>query len=83
MNVLSAPSVFSQLTAAKCIRSSDILHTNDGFFVVYKSISDILAEKEIRDFPDSSGQILLCDHFFDDWFLYAIPNAEEYTYSLC
>ena len=82
MNAVRTPDAFNCLIEAKCINQSDIISTEDGFFFVNKSLSDILAEKDIFDFPDSSGQVLPCDRFFDDWFLYAVPNMSEYTYSL-
>ena len=82
MNDLCFPGVFRQLFAAECAKETDVLCTNDGFLMIYKSLCDILAEKNILDFPDSTGQILACNAFFDDWFLYAIPNGSEYIYSL-
>lgn len=82
MSAFHDPSAFCRLVAAECIAPSDIIRTKDGFFLVNKSISNILAEKDILNFPDSSGQILPCDLFFDDWFLYAVPDAADYTYSL-
>jgi hypothetical protein len=56
--------------------------TADGFYVVNRSIANILASKDIFDFPDSSGERLACNKFFDDWFLYAVPNGNDFTYSL-
>ena len=82
MNTVRTPGTFERLIEEKCINLSNILNTEDGFFFINKSISDILAEKNIFDFPDSSGQVLPCNRFFDDWFLYAVPNMSEYTYSL-
>ena len=82
MYIEKLPGSFVRLIEAKCINQSDITHTEDGFFFVNKSISDILAEKGIFDFPDSMGEILPCNRFFDDWFLYAVPDISEYTYSL-
>ena len=82
MNTMLLPDSFIRLIDIKCIKSSDIKYTEDGFFLVHKSISDILAEKGIFDFPDSMGEILPCNRFFDDWFLYAVPDISEYTYSL-
>lgn len=82
MNTVCTPDAFCWLIEAKCINQADIVCAEDGFFFVNKSLSDILAEKDIFDFPDSSGQILPCNRFFDDWFLYAVPNMSEYTYSL-
>ena len=76
------PKVFQQLIADGLINEADVLSTTDGFFMVYKSLSHILLVKDIRDFLDSEGDRLSCDRFFDDWFLYAVPENETYTYSL-
>ena len=61
---LQTPPVFDRLLAAGCIAQGDIFTTQDGFFFLNKSLSDILATKDILDFPDSAGQILPCDRFF-------------------
>ena len=82
MNAVRTPNPFDRLIEAECINQSDIINTEDGFFFINKSLSDILAEKDIFDFPDSLGQILPCNRFFDDWFLYAVPNKSEHTYGL-
>ena len=82
MNTLELPNIFGRMTAAEYIRHSDILQTEDRFFFIFKSLSAILAEKGIVEFPDSSGQLLPCENFFDDWFLYAVPDTSEYCYSL-
>ena len=76
------PAVFGQLLANNCIEESHILKTADGFFLAYKSLDHILAEKQIQDFLDSQDQRLKCSSFFDDWFLYAVPKENDYTYSL-
>ena len=74
--------MFRILLSDMCICASDIRKTPDDFFLVYKSLSAILSEKNIHDFLDSKGERLLCDRFFDDWFLYAVPSGSDYTYSL-
>ena len=76
------PNVFGRLVLDRCIDQQDIVKTADGFFAVYKSIADILSQKGVFDFRDSSGEILACNKFFDDWYLYAVPSEEDYTYSL-
>lgn len=76
------PKKFYQLMADEIISDSDILKTDDNFFVIYKSLSDILLKKSIIDFPDSEGVRLKCDNFFDDWFLYAVPSEDDFVYSL-
>ena len=76
------PKIFRQLLSEGCIKESDILQTPDGFRLIYKSLSDILSEKGIVDFPDSEGKRLKCSKFYDDWFLYAVPHETDYTYGL-
>ena len=78
----NTPKIFEFLLSNTNIEKSDILKTSDGFYMVNRSISNILSSKDIFDFPDSIGERLGCDHFFDDWFLYAVPNDNDYTYSL-
>ena len=76
------PEAFRQLQSTGSVKESDILKTPDGFWLIYKSLSDILSEKEILDFPDSEGERLLCSRFYDDWFLYAVPGGTVHTYGL-
>ncbi len=76
------PKTFWQLQSEGYINQSDILKTADGFWLIYKSLSDILSEKGIVEFPDSEGRQLKCSKFYDDWFLFAVPNETDYTYSL-
>ena len=82
MNKYPLPTFFRQLQAERCLQESDIMHTKDGFYLAYKSMAEMLAEKSILDFPDSEGRRLACDSFFDDWFLYAVPGTCDYIYSL-
>ena len=76
------PNIFRFLLSETIIEESDIAGTSDGFFLVHKSVANILASKGIFDFPDSSGERLACSKFFDDWFLYAVPGDNGYIYSL-
>ena len=76
------PKIFWQLQSEEYINQSNILKTSDGFWLIYKSLSEILSEKDILEFPDSEGRQLKCSSFFDDWFLYAVPNESDYTYGL-
>ena len=78
----NTPNIFTHLLSDLCIEKADIAKTADGFFVVNQSVASILASKNVLDFPDSSGERLACDKFFDDWFLYAVPSEGDYTYSL-
>ena len=76
------PEFFRQLQTKECLQERDILNSGDGFYLAYKSLADILAEKDIFDFLDSENRRLLCSNFFDDWFLYAVPEDGGYVYSL-
>ena len=82
MNRSLIPLFFLQLQAEGYLHENDIVNTLDGFYLAYKSIADILAEKDIFDFPGSDGKRLLCNHFYDDWFLFAVPSASDYSYGL-
>ena len=82
MSDKNAPGIFCFLLSDKSIEKSDIAQTSDGFFMVNKSIANILSLKGIYDFPDSSKKRLACSKFFDDWFLYAVQNGNDYIYSL-
>ena len=76
------PELFQYLRSQGYVNSSNILNTGDDFWLVYKSLSDILAERAVFDFPNSDGRRLACNQFFDDWFLYAVPDNTDYVYSL-
>ena len=82
MQSANKPAIFTQLLSDMCIGQTQILSTADGFSMVHKSLSDILAEKGIHDFLDSRDDRLKCSSFFDDWFLYAVPSEKGHTYSL-
>ena len=76
------PSIFRQLQAEESLKETDIVTTQDGFYLACQSLSNMLAKKSVFDFPDSEGRRLPCANFFDDWFLYAVPDGSDYVYSL-
>lgn len=82
LNINRIPSVFRYLLNAQLIREENVLFTKDGFYMIDKSISSILISKGIETFPDREDRILECRNFFDDWFLFAIPDHEDYVYGL-
>ena len=82
MSGKNTPNIFRFLLSDMSVETSDIVGTSDGFYMINKSIANILLSKGILDFSDSSGERLACNKFFDDWFLYAVPNDNDYTYSL-
>ena len=77
MNNYQIPAIFRQLQAEGYLLDTDIRNTRDGFYLAYKSVSDILVHKSILDFLDSEGRRLPCGNFFDDWFLYAVPEGSD------
>ena len=82
MSDKNTPDIFLYLLSHMSIENCDIVGTSDGFFMVNKSIANILSSKGVFDFPDSSGERRACSKFFDDWFLYAVLDDNDYTYSL-
>ena len=82
LNINRIPSVFRYLLNAQLIREENVLFTKDGFYMIYKSISSILISKGIETFPDREDRILECRNFFDDWFLFAVPDQEILVYGL-
>ena len=78
----NTPKAFCWLKTEGCIEETDIKKTQDGFWLVDRSIADILARKEIFDFPDKDSVRIPCDRFYDDWFLYAVPDGDDHIYSL-
>ena len=82
MSDKSMPNTFRCLLSDMSVEKSDIAGTGDGFFLVNKSVANILATKGIFDFPDASGERLACNKFFDDWFLYAVHDEADDTYGL-
>ena len=76
------PYLFRQLLSGGFVKQSDVLRTEDGFQLLYKSLSGILAENRIFEFPNAAGEWLPCGRFYDDWFVYAVADGTEHTYSL-
>lgn len=79
---MNIPSFYQNLINSNCLTSGDIHKTGDGFFALSGSLSDILAAKGITVFPNDQGQERQCSRFFDDWYLYAVPQGEDHVYSL-
>ena len=76
------PAFFQELASMGCLTPDTIQHTADGFWAVIRSIADILVKKGITTFPNDQDQERECRNFFDDWYLYGVPGACGYVYSL-
>ena len=76
------PKCFSQFLESGLIDESNIEKTDDGFFCLNKSISDILAQEDVHTFPTDDGGELKCENYYDDWYIYALAKEESFVYSL-
>ena len=73
---------FLKLIESGFINKNNIEKTDDGFFCLNKSISDILSGKEIYTFLSDDGIELKCENYFDDWYIYAIEKEKNFVYGL-
>ena len=79
---MSLPLFFQNLVRQKLLTFESIHSTPDGFFAADTSIADILKQRNILTFPNDQGEPRLCQRFYDDWYLYAVPAGEDFVYSL-
>ena len=82
MSDTKIPAYFARLLEMGLAAQGDIFPTQDGFFALNKSLSDILAQRQIHTFPGEHDQTLQCRYFFDDWYLYAVTGSTGWVYSL-
>lgn len=76
------PELFGWLMELGCFGEAEIRATSDGFCAALASVADILARRDITAVPESRGDPLDCSLFFDDWYLYAVSDGVDRTYSL-
>lgn len=76
------PSFFQGLIDGNLICEDAVLSTGDGFCMIFKSLSSVLISGGIETFPDREGNILECENFFDDWFLFAVAHENDFVYGL-
>ena len=76
------PDFFSFLLEIGVMDENNIEKTNDGFYCLNKSISDLLSEKDIHTFLTDDGYELKCENYFDDWYIYALQKENGFVYSL-
>ena len=64
MSHKNIPNIFKRLLSDMCIDEHDILGTSDGFYMVYKSIANILSQrKAFLTFPIRAEKGLLVISF--------------------
>ena len=76
------PKLFGRLADLRCLSEDEICGTSDGFCASTATVAEILARRGITTVPDSQGELLACGLFFDDWYLYAVSDGVDCTYSL-
>ena len=76
------PKLFGRLADLRCLSEDEICGTSDGFCASTATVAEILARRGITTAPDSQGELLACGLFFDDWYLYAVSDGVDCTYSL-
>ena len=76
------PAFFRKLSDYSCLSAGEIQHTDDGFYAVTKSIADILMGMGISTFLNDQNQERECSRFYDDWYLYAVPQNEAHVYGV-
>ena len=76
------PEFFETLIRLGCLNREKIYSTSDGFFAAATSVADILIRQGITTVLDRKGKALECRLFFDDWYLYAVAEGDDCTYSL-
>ena len=76
------PELFGWLMELGCFGEAEIYTTSDGFYAARTAIADILAHRDIATVPGRQGNQLDCRLFFDDWYLYAVSDGVDCTYSL-
>lgn len=72
------PAPFRQLG----LEPEDLYGTPDGFLATNRSLAQLLTAGGIETFPDYAGQERRCDLFYDDWYLYCVPDGEQFCFSL-
>lgn len=76
------PSFFKWLKGQNMVSADHLLRTKDGFWMTDASIASMLISRGIDALPDSEGKSMECRSFYDDWFLFAVPDGSTHTYGL-
>ena len=76
------PQVFTALAELGCLDNAELQNTPDGFFASTASLSTMLARRGITTVLNSRGESLECGLFFDDWYLYTVPDGAGWVCSL-
>ena len=82
MAISALPAAFNALILNNCLAENQIRRTDDGFFVSSLSIAHILQSRGIDTFPNAQNENRMVDRFFDDWYLFSVPDGENAVYSL-
>lgn len=76
------PELFRHLADLGCLDCREMACTEDGFHAATVSVASLLARRNILELPGDSENSLECSLFFDDWYLYAVPDGTNFVHSL-
>ena len=76
------PALFERLAELQCLQTDKVCGTADGFRAAVTSLADMLVCRGITTVPTRDGAVLECGLFFDDWYLYAVPDGGDFVYGL-
>lgn len=71
-----------ELVDLNLVNFSDIKHTDDGFFMLTKSLAEILTEAGITSLYDGDGEETKVNNYYDDWYIYGIETDYGCEYGL-
>ena len=73
-NHFQHPQVFRELLLSGCLSETNLHHTADGFFMADQSVAAMRLAKKIPSLPDSNGTEQPVRLFYDDWYLFTVPQ---------
>lgn len=76
------PALFRSLMARNLLLEEEIVSTGDGLFLTAISLAQLLERRDITTFPNDRGELRQCRCFYDDWYLYTVPDGSGYCCSL-
>lgn len=76
------PALFQSLMTRNLLSEEELFFTEDGFVTAAVSLARLLERRDITTFPNDQGEIRQCSKFYDDWYLYTVPDGRSFCCSL-
>lgn len=78
------PNFVETLINKGCISFTDIKYTDDGFYMLTKSLADILTDANINTLAQDITNLEPRDvmDYYDDWYIFAVESSEGYNYGM-